>query len=94
MIRWIFSVIPRMYGARCTMLFWFRIILGLIILPVATFIARGQSAPRAERLLAEKSPYLQRHADNLVEWRPWGNAAFAEAKASNKPVFMTVGYSD
>lgn len=55
--------------------------------------ASGQTAPKAERLLQEKSPYLQRHADNLVDWYAWGDAAFARAKALNRPVFMTLGYS-
>lgn len=55
--------------------------------------SNGQSAPKAERLLTEKSPFLQRHADNLVNWYPWGNEAFAQAAKLNRPVFMTIGYS-
>ena len=45
------------------------------------------------RLAEEKSPYLLQHKDNPVDWRPWGEAAFAEAKNLNKPVFLSVGYS-
>ena len=39
------------------------------------------------------SPYLQQHADNPVEWWPWCDEAFEEAKARNVPVFLSVGYS-
>ena len=45
------------------------------------------------RLAEEKSPYLLQHKHNPVEWRPWGEEAFAEAKRLNKPVFLSVGYS-
>ena len=45
------------------------------------------------RLAAESSPYLRQHADNPVEWWPWGEAAFAEARRANKPVFVSIGYA-
>ncbi len=45
------------------------------------------------RLGAETSPYLLQHRDNPVAWRPWGEAAFAEARASNRPVLLSVGYA-
>jgi uncharacterized protein len=45
------------------------------------------------RLSKEKSPYLQQHADNVVDWYPWGEEAFQKAKAENKPVFLSIGYS-
>jgi uncharacterized protein YyaL (SSP411 family) len=41
----------------------------------------------------ETSPYLLQHADNPVDWHPWGDEAFRKAKAENKPVFLSVGYS-
>src|SRR3984885_10323874 len=44
-------------------------------------------------LTAEKSPYLQQHAHNPVDWYPWGDAAFAKARAEDKPIFLSVGYS-
>ncbi|MCH9694336.1 MAG: thioredoxin domain-containing protein [Gammaproteobacteria bacterium] len=47
----------------------------------------------ANRLSEETSPYLQQHADNPVDWYPWGEAAFAEARNSGKPVLLSVGYS-
>jgi len=44
-------------------------------------------------LIDETSPYLLQHAHNPVEWLPWGEAAFARAKAEGKPVFLSIGYS-
>jgi uncharacterized protein len=44
-------------------------------------------------LAQEKSPYLLQHADNPVHWLPWGEAAFAKARAEQKPVFLSIGYS-
>ena len=45
------------------------------------------------RLANESSPYLRQHADNPVEWYPWGEEAFARARDENKPVLLSVGYS-
>ncbi|MCL4166298.1 UNVERIFIED_CONTAM: hypothetical protein GTU68_062349, partial [Idotea baltica] len=45
------------------------------------------------RLSTESSPYLQQHADNPVDWYPWGPEAFQVAKDSGKPVLLSVGYS-
>jgi len=45
------------------------------------------------RLQYEKSPYLLQHAENPVDWVPWGKEAFAAAKAEDKPVFLSIGYS-
>ncbi len=47
----------------------------------------------ANLLASETSPYLLQHKDNPVHWRPWGQAAFDEAKAQNKPVLLSVGYT-
>ena len=44
-------------------------------------------------LAGEKSPYLQQHAHNPVDWYPWGEAAFEKAKSEDKPIFLSVGYS-
>jgi uncharacterized protein len=44
-------------------------------------------------LAHEKSPYLLQHAGNPVAWLPWGEAAFAKARAEGKPVFLSIGYS-
>jgi uncharacterized protein len=45
------------------------------------------------RLAGEKSPYLLQHQHNPVEWWPWGEPAFAQARAENKPIFLSIGYS-
>ena len=47
-----------------------------------------------QNLLAEQtSPYLLQHADNPVHWRPWGAAAMAEARTSNRPILLSIGYA-
>jgi len=55
----------------------------------------GQTtAPRyTNHLINEKSPYLQLHAHNPVEWYPWGKEAFEKARRENKPIFLSIGYS-
>ncbi len=45
------------------------------------------------RLAHETSPYLQQHADNPVDWYPWGDEALAEARETGKPILLSVGYS-
>ncbi len=45
------------------------------------------------RLAHETSPYLRQHADNPVDWYPWGEEAFARARAEDKPILLSVGYS-
>ena len=47
----------------------------------------------ANQLAHETSPYLLQHADNPVDWRAWGEDAFAEARERDVPVFLSVGYS-
>ena len=51
-------------------------------------------SPRfVNRLILETSPYLLQHAHNPVNWYPWGDEAFARARAEGKPVLLSVGYS-
>ena len=45
------------------------------------------------RLAGETSPYLLQHAHNPVDWYPWGDEAFARARAEDKPILLSVGYS-
>src|SRR6202035_5142902 len=45
------------------------------------------------RLARERSPYLLQHAQNPVDWYPWGDEAFARARTEDRPVFLSVGYS-
>jgi len=48
---------------------------------------------KPNRLIHEQSPYLQQHAYNPVDWFAWGDEAFAKAKAENKVVLLSIGYS-
>ncbi|MFL6005433.1 MAG: thioredoxin domain-containing protein, partial [Gaiellaceae bacterium] len=45
------------------------------------------------RLAQETSPYLLQHADNPVDWYAWGDEAFAKARAEDKPILLSIGYS-
>ncbi len=45
------------------------------------------------RLANETSPYLLQHAENAVDWYPWGEEALARAKAEDLPILLSVGYS-
>ena len=45
------------------------------------------------KLIDETSPYLLQHAHNPVEWYPWGNEAFERARAEDKPLLVSIGYS-
>ena len=47
----------------------------------------------SNRLVSEKSPYLLQHKDNPVDWWPWGDAAFAAARATDRPIFLSIGYA-
>lgn len=62
--------------------------LTLVVDPVGAAQPQGQN-----RLAGESSPYLQQHADNPVDWYPWGEAAFAKAREEDKFIFLSVGYS-
>ncbi len=49
--------------------------------------------PHTNRLADETSPYLLQHAHNPVDWHPWGEEALAKARAEDKPIFLSIGYS-
>src|SRR5438105_11272755 len=62
--------------------------------PARTRHVLPDGTPRfVNRLALESSPYLLQHAHNPVDWRPWGDEAFAEVRARDVPVFLSVGYS-
>ena len=48
---------------------------------------------KPNRLIHEKSPYLLQHAYNPVDWHPWGEEAFEQARREGKPIFLSIGYS-
>ena len=73
---------------KCTFLLF-------LLLIVGTGAAVGKQPAEQTggwRLAAESSPYLRLHADNPVEWYPWGEAAFEKARRENKPLFISIGY--
>jgi uncharacterized protein YyaL (SSP411 family) len=47
----------------------------------------------SNRLIHEQSPYLLQHAENPVDWYPWGQEAFQAAKEQDKPIFLSIGYT-
>jgi uncharacterized protein len=58
-------------------------------------MAHPPSSPSStsNRLAREFSPYLRQHASNPVDWYPWGDEALARARAEDKPILLSVGYS-
>ncbi len=58
----------------------------------STPIAMSTPSPH-NRLAAERSPYLLQHATNPVDWQPWSDAALAQARAQDKPILLSIGYS-
>ncbi len=63
----------------------------VLSLSVSTFAFGGET--KTNRLGKTSSPYLLHHADNPVDWFPWGPEALEKAKKENKPIFLSVGYS-
>ena len=53
----------------------------------------AEAHAHTNRLAREKSPYLLQHQHNPVDWYAWGPEAFAKARAENKPIFLSIGYS-
>ncbi|XP_015891868.3 uncharacterized protein LOC107426262 isoform X1 [Ziziphus jujuba] len=58
-----------------------------------TQMSSSHSHKHTNRLAAEHSPYLLQHAHNPVDWYPWGEEAFAEARKRDVPIFLSIGYS-
>jgi len=57
-------------------------------------MSNTQATPKhTNRLIDETSPYLLQHAHNPVDWYPWGDEALAKARAEDKPIFLSIGYS-
>ena len=56
-------------------------------------VDKKTSDVHTNRLVNESSPYLLQHAQNPVDWYPWGPAAWERARREDKPVFLSIGYS-
>jgi len=52
-----------------------------------------RNTEKSNRLISESSPYLLQHAQNPVNWYPWGEESLEKAKQENKPIFLSIGYS-
>jgi len=61
--------------------------------PVRHLKPQVNNTQHTNRLAQEKSPYLLQHAHNPVDWFAWNDVAFAQARAENKPIFLSIGYS-
>ncbi|MDJ0831890.1 MAG: DUF255 domain-containing protein [Gammaproteobacteria bacterium] len=61
--------------------------------PRTEHLAQDGKPLYTNRLILEDSPYLIQHAHNPVDWHAWGEAAFARARAENKPLLLSIGYS-
>jgi uncharacterized protein YyaL (SSP411 family) len=66
------------------------VLIGVLPLPARPDEPRGAAL---NRLKNEQSPYLLQHADNPVDWYPWGEEAFQRAREEDKPIFLSIGYS-
>ena len=68
---------------------------GLLIYLKGDFTASEEMTIKEgyNRLILEKSPYLLQHADNPVDWYPWGQEAFEKAQKENKPIFLSITIS-
>ena len=58
-----------------------------------THASSTEQPTKKNRLADSKSPYLLQHADNPVDWYPWGPEAFAKAAEEDKPIFLSIGYA-
>src|SRR6476620_12370869 len=61
--------------------------------PTRSSISSRGKMGSMNRLAGSQSPYLLQHAANPVDWWPWGEAAFAEARQSDRPIFLSIGYA-
>src|SRR3984957_11793571 len=63
------------------------------VIPQGVVTIESASIMHTNRLAQEKSPYLLQHAHNPVDWYAWGPDAFQKARAEDKPIFLSIGYS-
>ena len=73
---------------------FFTMLAMVVLLSGSSIQVDGKEGQRmSNRLAGIASPYLRQHANNPVDWYPWGEEAFAKAKKENKPIFLSIGYS-
>ena len=61
--------------------------------PGKTTKNKMENAATSNRLINASSPYLLQHANNPVDWYPWGEEALSKAKNEDKPILVSIGYS-
>lgn len=73
---------------------WHAVVVALLLCISATTASETTDREKSGgwRLAGESSPYLRMHAENPVEWFPWGEQAFEKARRENKPLFISIGY--
>jgi uncharacterized protein YyaL (SSP411 family) len=64
-----------------------------LITQIITQAFTREDGKMANKLAGAISPYLQQHAENPVDWMPWGEEALARARAENKPLLLSIGYA-
>jgi len=72
----------------------FRLLVILLVIGSTPCFTFGQDEAGQNRLRLESSPYLRMHANNPVDWYPWGNEALEKAKQENKPIFLSIGFQN
>lgn len=77
---------------KCSMTVWLPAFLFLMTLSSQLVLARPDPS-KPNHLAGESSLYLLEHADNPVDWYPWGEEAFDKARRENKPILLSIGYS-
>ncbi len=65
----------------------------LVLMLTASGCSAQENVPQMNRLADSNSPYLLQHADNPVDWYPWGDEAFEAARTEDKPIFLSIGYA-
>ena len=81
-------------GVRSHLIFTvFVVLLGAAMTHASDAASTSPAESKKNRLAAEKSPYLLQHADNPVDWYPWGEEAFKRAREEDKPIFLSIGYA-
>ena len=85
------SVLDEMTIPLLCFAFW--LLLSMLAYAQVDHESEDHASGWSNRLLQEKSVYLQQHAHNPVDWYPWGEEAFEKAKSRNLPIFLSIGYS-
>lgn len=80
-------------SCRIRLALWLWIVLVTFCLGVDVYAADEKQKRALNRLMYEKSPYLLQHAENPVNWYPWGEEAFQRSKKEDKPIFLSIGYA-